>query len=188
VTSWTPPAIKWLLVERATLVGDISRMEQRKALLDAELIRARSLVAAVDTTIRLMERDVRVDAAGTVQRHCPSYRRRGALQDFLIATLQDAGDAGISTRDATLLISAHFELDFVSKAEFRKYSRNTVSAQFRRFRNQGPAENMPSTGQVAGYGGGRLPCPRSRSWRRSPVPRLRWVRMMATKRRSDIVR
>jgi hypothetical protein len=37
LTSRTPPEIKWLLVERATLVGDISRLEQRRALLEAEL-------------------------------------------------------------------------------------------------------------------------------------------------------
>jgi len=58
-----PARNQMALVERATLVGDISRMEQRKALLDAELIRARSLVAAVVTSIRLMEPDARFDAA-----------------------------------------------------------------------------------------------------------------------------
>lgn len=106
----------------------------------------RDLVAALDTSILLAERGVRPDAAGSVQRHCPAYRRRGALKEFLIATVQGAGEVGISARDAALLACAHFELDFVNKAEFERYFCNTVRPQFRRFRRHGLAENMPSTG------------------------------------------
>lgn len=133
-------------MERATLVGDIVRLEERKVLLEAELGRVRDLVAAVDTSIRLVDSGLLLDAAGSVQRHCPAYQRRGALKEFLIALLQGAGEAGISARDATLLTSAHFGLDFASRAEFWGYFRNTICPQFRRFRSHGLAENVPSTG------------------------------------------
>jgi hypothetical protein len=146
LASRTPPEIKWLLVERATLVGDITRLEERKALIEAELGRVRDLVAAVDTSIRLVDGGLRLDAAGQVGRHCPTYGRRGALKDFLIAALKAAGEAGLSGRAASLLASANFELNFASKAEFLRYSRNTVRPQLQRLRKHGLAENLAGTG------------------------------------------
>lgn len=146
MASRTPPEIKWLLVERATLVGDIVRLEERKVLLEAELGRVRDLVAAVDTSIRLVDSGLLLDAAGSVQRHCPAYQRRGALKEFLIAALKAAGETGLSVRTASLLASANFELNFASKAEFLRYSRNTVRPQLQQLRNHGLAENLPGTG------------------------------------------
>lgn len=147
MTNKTPPEVKWLLVERATLVGDIALLEQRRTLLDAEITRVRNLVAAVDTSIRLVERGLRPDAAGRVRRHCQNYGRRGALKEFLVATLQGAGEAGLSARAVTLLASAHFELDFVSKAEFTNYLRNTVHPRLRELRQKDLVENIPGQGR-----------------------------------------
>lgn len=142
----TPPEIKWLLVERATLVGDIVRLEERKALLDAELSRVRDLVAAVDTSIRLVDSGLRQDAAGQVGRHCPSYERRGVLKDFLVAVLKTAGDTGLSGRAASLLATANFGLNFATKAEFQRYSRNSIRRQLQQLRNHGLVETLPGTG------------------------------------------
>jgi hypothetical protein len=146
LTSRTPPEIKWLLVERATLVGDIVRLEERKVLLEAELGRVRDLVAAVDTSIRLVDNGLRLDAGGQVGRHCPTYGRRGALKDFQIAALKAAGETGLSVRAASLLASSNFELNFASKAEFLRYSHNTVHPQLQQLRNHGLAENLSGTG------------------------------------------
>lgn len=143
----TRPDIKWLLVERATMVGDIELLERRRTLLDAEIARLRTLVAALDTSVSLAERHVRPDAAGSVQRHRQSYGRRGALQDFLVQTLQDATDEGLSAREVTLLASAHFGLDFVSKAEFNCYLRNSVQPRLRELRAKGQVDNPSSRGR-----------------------------------------
>jgi hypothetical protein len=103
------------------LVGDIEQLERRRILLDAEIARLHSQVAALDTSVRLVEGRVRPDAAGSVQRHRQNYGRRGALQAFLVQSLQDAADVGLSAREVTLLASVQFGLDFVSKAEFNNY-------------------------------------------------------------------
>jgi hypothetical protein len=145
----TRPDLKWLLVERATLVGDIAQLERRRSLLDAEIARLHALITALDTSVRLAERRVRPDAAGSVRRHRQSYGWRGALQAFLVQTLQDATDVGLSAREVTLLASAHFGLDFVSKAEFNSYLRNSVQPRLRELREKGQVENTSSTGRDA---------------------------------------
>jgi hypothetical protein len=145
----TRPDIKWLLVERATLVGDIAKLERRRTLLDIEIARLHALVVALNTSIRLTELRVRPDAAGSVQRHRQSYGRRGALQAFLVQTLQDAADVGLSAREVTRLASAHFGLDFVGKAEFNSYLRNSVQPRLRELREKGQVENTSSTGRDA---------------------------------------
>lgn len=145
----TRPDIKWLLVERATLVGDIAQLERRRTLLDAEIARLHALVTVLDTSICLAERRVRPDAAGSVRRHRQSYGRRGALQAFLVQTLQDAADVGLSAREVTMLANAHFGLDFVSKAELNSYLRNSIQPRLRELRETGQVENAPSTGRDA---------------------------------------
>lgn len=168
MASRTSPEIKWLLVERATLVGDIVRLEERKVLLEAELGRVRDLVAAVDTSIQLVDGSLRLDAAGQVGRHCPTYHRRGALKDFLTAALKAAGDAGLSGSAASLLATANFGLNFATKAEFQKYSRNTIRRQLQRLRNHGLAENLPGTG------------PESKLWRwKRALPSLADLALLA---------
>lgn len=147
VTTKTPPEIKWLLVERATLVGDIAQLERRRGLLDAEIARLHSQVAALDTSVRLVERRVRPDVAGSVRRHRENYGRRGALQAFLVQSLQDAADVGLSAREVTLMASAQFGLDFVSKAEFNNYLRNSVHPRLRELREKGQVENLASPGR-----------------------------------------
>lgn len=141
--------IKWLLVERATLVGDIAQLERRRAVLDAEIARLHALVSTLDTSIRLAERSVRPDAAGSVRRHRQNYGRRGDLQAFLVQTLRNAADVGLSAREVTLLASAHFGLEFVSKAEFNSYLRNSVQPRLRELRGKGQVENTSSTGRDA---------------------------------------
>lgn len=84
--SLTPPDLKWLLVERATLAGDLLQMELRRAELTAEIAKTKSRVQALDTTIRLCHSNARPDAAGAVRRHTPGYGRRGALKGVLISS------------------------------------------------------------------------------------------------------
>lgn len=121
----TRPDIKWLLVERATLVGDIAQLERCRTSLDAEIARLRALVAALDTSVCLAERRVQPDAAGTVRRHRQSYGRRGALQAFIVQTLGDGAEVawprevrrnlGISSVTLRLAFLVHFTISLTSK-------------------------------------------------------------------------
>lgn len=44
--------IKWLSVERATLVGDITQIKQRRTLLNVEVTRLHTQFVALDTALR----------------------------------------------------------------------------------------------------------------------------------------
>lgn len=134
----TPPELKWLLVERATLAGDLAKLTTRLAVLEAETARVSSTLAALDTAIRLTEAKARPDAAGVIQRHCGNYGARGALKAFIITVLQDSPD-GISTRNMAVTVRAHFGLYFVSEPEFTHFLKASVRSELRRLAKQGLA-------------------------------------------------
>jgi hypothetical protein len=143
----TPPELKWLLVERATLAGDLVSLKTRQSFLEAEIDQVQSTLQALDTTIRLTEARARPDAAGVVRRHQPKYGRRGALKAFVVEALQGE-PAGLTTRDVALAAAAHFGLPFVSEADFLIYLNNTVRAQL----NKLVEEGMVSTARAGGPG------------------------------------
>jgi len=116
VRSRTPPELKWLLVERATLTGDISRLERRQIALAQELAKLQSTREALDHTISVLEARVRVDAGGVVRRHTPAYGSRGALKNFLSTTVW-ATTTQSTLQELTSQAEAHFQLIFATKAE-----------------------------------------------------------------------
>jgi hypothetical protein len=137
----TPPEIKWLLVERATLVGDIEQLARRRALLDTEMEDLQSRVAALDTSIRLLDARVHAAAAGKVFRHCPQYNRRGALKAFIV---QDVGetDEGLSVHAIAAHAAAYFGKEFLTKAEFLRYCHNSIRPQLQLLREEGLLESV----------------------------------------------
>ncbi|MES2151893.1 MAG: hypothetical protein V4508_19105 [Pseudomonadota bacterium] len=137
----TPPELKWLLVERATLAGDLQKLEERRAMLDAEMTATRGVLSSLDTTIGILESRLRPDAAGVVRRH-GDYGRHGALTDFIVEMLKPAA-AGVLPRDITLGVAAHFDIVFASKAEFLRFHRNTVHARLSALKRRGLAERIP---------------------------------------------
>lgn len=163
----TPPELKWLLVERATLAGDLANLKTRLSLLEAEIAQVHSTLQAIDTTIRLTEARARPDAAGAVRRHRREYGRRGAMKAFVVEALQAAA-AGMATRDVALAAAAHFGLPFVSEAEFLIYLNNTVRAQL----NKLAGEGLVSTERTGGPGTMRW------AWKRS-IPTLAELALLA---------
>jgi hypothetical protein len=143
----TPPELKWLLVERATLAGDLANLKTRLSLLETEIGQVQSALQALDTTIRLTEARARPDAAGVVRRHRGQYGRRGALKAFVIETLRQAS-TGLTTRDIALVACMHFGLEFVSETEFNSYLTNTVRSQL----SQLAGEGLVSTSRSGGPG------------------------------------
>lgn len=137
----TPPELKWLLVERATLAGDICLLEMRQVELAAELVKLRAKVQAMDTTIRLCSPNVRTDAAGSIRRHTREYGYRGALKDFIVATLQES-PVGLTKRAVAVLARDHFGLQFVSREELSTFKVNVVGMHLRRLRQAGLVESF----------------------------------------------
>lgn len=146
--SRTPPELKWLLVERATLLGDIEQLARRRAELDTELQRLQSLVMALDTSIRLLDARVRAEAAGKVFRHCQQYGKRGALKTFITQTLREA-EEGLSLRAIAERAARHFSLDVCSSPALTRYGDNSIRPQLQQLRDEGLVENLPGTGRVA---------------------------------------
>lgn len=145
MASRTPPEIKWLLLERATLAGDIEQLARRRALLDVGMENLRSRVQALDTSIRLL--DVRVNAAvaGKIRRHCQQYGERGALKAFIAQTVRET-EHGLSLRAIAALAAAHFRIEFQSKAELTRYLQNSIRPQLQQLREDDLVENQPRTG------------------------------------------
>ena len=142
LTSRTPPELKWLLVERATLVGDMARMERRRELLDADIVRLHRTIQALDTSMHLLESRLQPGAAGIKFRHMPEYRRRGGLKDFILEAVSQA-EAGLSTREVGRRAAAQFALEFVSLSEFSVFLKNTVRPGLRDLQLAGKLECTP---------------------------------------------
>jgi hypothetical protein len=142
LTSRTPPELKWLLVERATLVGDIVQLERRRALLDADIAGLHRTIQALDTSMRILESRLEPGAAGIRFRHLPGYGRRGALKDFIVKTLQDV-EVGLSTREVGQRVATAFALEFVSRSEFSAFLENTIRPGLKDLRRAGKVESRP---------------------------------------------
>lgn len=136
----TPPDLKWLLVERATVAGDIARLETKQALLAKEIAKRLTTLQALDTTIHLRESRVTPDAAGVIRSHAKEYGKRGALKEYIVATLKAAPTDAMSTRAIALVVAAHFGLEFVTRAEFSSFIENSVRPQVALLRDQGFVE------------------------------------------------
>lgn len=145
MTSPTRPEIKWLLVERATILGDIAQLEHRRAGINAELDALRQRADALATSLRILESHVSADAAGVVCRHQPGYCRRGALKEFILSAIRNSG-TGLSSREIGLLTAAHFGLEFAQKRELHSYLDNTVRSTLKPLREAGVIESVPQDG------------------------------------------
>ncbi|MGB9109849.1 MAG: hypothetical protein WCC39_14300 [Telluria sp.] len=142
MASRTPPEIKWLLVERATLAGDIEQLARRRALLDAEMEALRSRAQALDTSIRLLDARVNAAAAGQVFRHCQQYGERGALKAFIVRAICES-KSGLSGRAIARLAAAHFGIEFLTNGELARYCANTIRPQLRQLREEGMVKTIP---------------------------------------------
>lgn len=162
----TPPLLKWLLVERATVAGDLARASEREATVERELENAQERLAqltreaerlqrcktqlphilsemqvrlaALDTSIRLASEDqVSPTAAGTVRSFSDRYGKRGDLKAFVIKVLQDAVPEALDTRTVVQRAIVHFGLDFTTHSEHQAFVRNTIGPQLFKLKKQG---------------------------------------------------
>jgi hypothetical protein len=141
----TPPELKWLLVERATLAGDLANLKARQSLLEAEVVRVQSTFQALEVVIGLTEARARANAAGAIRRHRSKYGKRGALKEFVVKVLQQV-DAGMTARELGQSAGTYFGLEFVSETEFNSYLRNTIRCQLQQLMEQGLVETRPTHG------------------------------------------
>lgn len=86
-----PPHLKWLINERAMLLGEVQQREIRIQRLSAEVEQARGKIAALDTAMALFDSRVNPGAGGVINGIAEKYGGRGGLQRFLLAQVAAAG-------------------------------------------------------------------------------------------------
>lgn len=168
----TPSDLKWLLNERAALVGRLEYQHQETAKLNLRVAEAKAVLhrslaqltelatwtAATEAKIRALDRTVALgyphvppDAAGSVKEHA-RFGPRGALISFLLQEVSDASPAGLSTTQLTDLVRNRFSIPVADGRE-REALRHTVRNQLRKLRDlhglvldaKGPQSNSHST-------------------------------------------
>lgn len=150
VRTKTPSEIKWLLVERATVAGDIAQREKSLQLITQELAALRSKLHALDSTIEFVNRKLDAKAAGIVLRHTAEYQERGALKNAIIEAIKRAAPGTIKTRTVVDQVIAKFGLNLASKAERQEFTRNAVGRQIRLLTQQGLVEALHPPGSRRG--------------------------------------
>ncbi|MEK8049177.1 hypothetical protein AACH10_02895 [Ideonella sp. DXS22W] len=150
----TPPDLKWLLNERAALLGVADRVSERQralalnlkqlevelSVVAAELEAARSHAAAVagklhalDTTLGLMHPEVNPAAAGCVQAWAGRFGERGALTAFVQEHLRALWPEATLAAEIQRAVVAYFGLEVRTPQERRrlKSSLCTILRQLR---------------------------------------------------------
>jgi hypothetical protein len=172
--------LKWLLVERATLAGDIARLQGREAVVARELKQAQERLAlltleaerlqlcqtqlplllgekqvqlaALDTAIRLASADqASPTAAGVINASC-RYGKRGELKAFIVKLLQESAPEAVDTQTLTDRVTTHFGIDLPTSVERHAFKRNTIVPQLFRLTEHAVVEALHV--QAPGKAGG----------------------------------
>ena len=176
--AYTPPALKWLLNERAALAGKAAKLhnqasrhlrqsaryreQMEKAIAiagerQAALALVRSQMSALTTAIELQFPTVNPSAAGTVNAWKDKYGERGALTLFLKKTLEE-NPAGMRCSELVKRVCCHFHLIADSALERKRLrsvvrSRLVTSKEFEMVAGSGPKAGQQPVWRLAG----RLP-------------------------------
>jgi hypothetical protein len=154
----TPPDVKWLLTERATLAGEHARavakqlaLQAKRERLEKQLSkllgqiastetaakRAQASLDALDVTMGLVNPRLEPTAAGVVDAWAGKYGKRGALGAFVADTLRQAAPEPLTTTVLINLASRQFGLTFTlpkDRRNFRKSVSSALSALLKRNR------------------------------------------------------
>lgn len=153
----TPPALKWLLNERAALEGALLRtqtavgtLQKRVQVLQAALGRheesARACqagIAALDVSISLLHPEIGEDRPAPVNAWQGKYGARGGLQTFLLERAREAAPAPVTSSKAAEHLAAQLGLDIGSSA-LRQRLLHSVREAFRQLAKQGLVERAPT--------------------------------------------
>lgn len=166
------PELKWLLNERAALVGLVKKARERAELLDTKIRRYEQVlavatehraaaersvtektkaIAALDVSISMANAQIRPDAAGCVVPWKGKYGKWGGLSVFLKETLASAAPHPVSSFELTGLARARFGLMLITpseRASFRKCVKKTLWAVAQR---EGVLERLPSPDSTQKY-------------------------------------
>jgi hypothetical protein len=145
----TPPDLKWLLNERASILGALQSQEERRLRLEAkrqklehqaEIVRRDSLRAgvsigrlstnlrALDTAITLVQSNANPECLGAVQAWAGRYGERGALTAFVKKALQACAPDMLTMTVLVDMAASQFGQTFAVPAERRSFRKSVRSA------------------------------------------------------------
>lgn len=145
----TPPDLKWLLNERASILGAIESQDERRLLLQAkqqklehqlEIIqresqrtgvaigRLKTNLQALDAAIGMVQSKANPECLGAVQAWAGRYGERGALTAFVKATLQTCAPEMLTMTVLMDMAAAQFGQTFTVPAERRSFRKSVRSA------------------------------------------------------------
>lgn len=133
----TPSTIKWLLTERAALVGEQEKLAKQIGRLQQRAQELASKVAALDVTLELVAPEVSPTAGGALKVWSGRWGGYGALTRFLYSKIREAGAVGLETRHLSLMVCAHFDIEVTSSQELRCLHRNAVYPVLQQGREDG---------------------------------------------------
>ncbi len=170
----TPSALKWLAEQRARKAGEMlvhdqicKRLEYdvnelRTELAEAELkLRAadqkkdvvRAELNALDKVVGIFDVEINPEAIQPVNGWAGRYGKRGALNQFLLETMQAAYPKALSTKELEFRAIEHFMLSFEDREQHRHWYAGTFRGTLKRLCANGAIEQGPPEtylrGQVA---------------------------------------
>jgi hypothetical protein len=138
----TPPDVKWLLVERATLAGDVARLEKTAQRVMIELEKKKAAMSALDVTIRIINERLKPGAAGVIRAFHPGYGKRGALSDAIKTVIRGSPE-GVTTEQLANLIASEFQIRFLSRADAKQFMANCIRRTVSKLRADGFVRTFP---------------------------------------------
>lgn len=153
----TPPALKWLLNERAAvegalqkarqtsvrLTGHITALQSALAKQEAAIRSCGNTLAALDLSIGLLHPEVGGSRPPSVNAWQGKYGARGGLRAFLLEKLREASPEPVGTDFLCNQMVAHFGVDD-SAPSLRERAADAVKGGLRTLANQGLAERLPT--------------------------------------------
>jgi hypothetical protein len=145
----TPPDLKWLLNERASLLGALHSQEERRLKLEAKqqklehqlsivqrdalragvsIERLKTNMQALDAAIGMVNTSANPECLGAVQAWAGRYGERGALTAFVKATLQSCAPEMLTMTLLMDMAAAQFGQTFSVPAERRSFRKSVRSS------------------------------------------------------------
>ena len=137
----TPATEKWLLNERAVVLGELRAIEDELGRLDARKQHLTSLLAALENVYSQVAPLVPA-APGLVVHGHTRYGGRGNCIKWVREVLQQAYPAALDTAALTLAAEDAFGLAHVTAEQRRKFRNNSLRTALRTLLAQGEAERL----------------------------------------------
>lgn len=165
----TPPALKWLLNERAALEGALiksqksvdslrERIAAQQAVLarhEASVLSCRERMSALDVTVGLLHPEVGSSRPAAVFAWQGRYGPRGNFSVFVLEKLHEASPKAIVTSALCAEAIQRFGLD-ASTPHLRVRIRKSIRKVLERYEKQGLVDRLPENLPLSGAGLWRL--------------------------------